>query len=236
MNRAKKWLNNGIRMAVLLVCVSAVGVGISRGQFKPPNGGVPPMPPQPPPFQPPKMPQPPFGPNGPGMQPPKMPGPPVLSWSCSKCRAVLGTGNFPPNLQTCPNCGVRLINGGIGAPPNNPPVMNPPINNPPVIQPPNFNPPPVINPPGPPNVNPPPATDPPAIEEAFDGPPVANLPPPPELAPRATARSSLGLWIGLFVGAFIFIAIIVAGVVIAVVVMSSKGQDGKKRVKNKRRD
>jgi hypothetical protein len=45
-----------------------------------------------------------------------MPGPPRSEWVCSGCRYVVGTGPIRPNVQTCPGCGARFSNPGIGPP------------------------------------------------------------------------------------------------------------------------
>jgi hypothetical protein len=35
-------------------------------------------------------------------------------WYCEKCGATLGTGTVKPSYASCPQCGVRFINGGPG--------------------------------------------------------------------------------------------------------------------------
>jgi hypothetical protein len=87
----------------------------------------------------------------------------VKIWTCSKCGAEVGRGDFPP--ATCPHCGARLLNGvgGGGRGPSGPPNNNftpngPQANTPPMNQPPNTQPnpqPPVNNPVNIPNEQPP---------------------------------------------------------------------------------
>lgn len=43
-------------------------------------------------------------------------GPSRNEWVCSGCRHVVGTGPIRPNVTTCPSCGARFSNPGVGAP------------------------------------------------------------------------------------------------------------------------
>jgi hypothetical protein len=91
------------------------GGGIPR----PPVGGLPPAPPTGPPTRPPGTPShPPFN-GGFGSGTPHLPSNGfgsipritiVHEWYCSRCRQVLGRGNTPPAVASCPNCGARFVN------------------------------------------------------------------------------------------------------------------------------
>ncbi len=196
----RRRLGSWILLALLLPlgAVLVLGATQAQGQFRPPMRPTIPMPPTP--FRPnqggnnpfPNNPFPnnpfPNNPLRPNLNNPAMPnqGGPlfVRIWKCSRCGRELGRGNVQPQLETCPYCGTRFINGtrpignnpnppvNNGAPPNNPPV-NANVNNPqPVI--PNNNPPPAaVNNPTPPNTG------------------IAN-PQMPTPAPAATASTEEG--------------------------------------------
>jgi len=97
-----------LAVAVALPLIMVLLVGNVRGQR------LPGQPPRPPSFKPPKPPA--FN-------------PPQKVWTCGKCGANLGSGDFPP--AQCPTCGARIVNG-IGG--GNPSTPQPPANN----QPPKF--------------------------------------------------------------------------------------------------
>lgn len=128
-----RWTPRGMRIGLMAAFAIPTMIillaGSLQAQFRPPQP-PPPIPrppiPQPPPFQPPVI------------QPPKIPTIERI-WTCSKCRAEIGRGAFPPG--TCPNCGVRIINGVGGPNPPGPNPMPPPFVAPPV----NVGPPPVQN-------------------------------------------------------------------------------------------
>jgi hypothetical protein len=145
------------------------------GGFNPPGGGFNPPGGMPPGggFNPPGGPgNPPFGPGAGGIQ---------HEWRCSKCKAVIATTSspFPPNIQSCPRCGVNFINGGkwgINPPPNFPGSGGPPAGGPPAGGPPGGVPPGNAPPPGPPPGGPPNEFVPPPANPAPQAPP-ANAPP-----------------------------------------------------------
>jgi hypothetical protein len=116
-----------------------------------------------------------------------MPNPPLVIvkiWRCSKCKAELGRGDFPPTLEKCPNCGVQFING------HKPFFDNPPAAPPVGGNPPGFNP----GPAHPPNLGPPNPVQPPI--EAFQ--PNNNLPVAASPAPAPTTNSASSSGIGWF--------------------------------------
>ena len=96
MNQATHFVRQGVRLGTLLVCVLAIGVGMSGAQFKP----------APPPLQPPNPPKIPLGP--PIANRPK-PGDNV-EWFCTRCRHSLGVAPVQPDFAVCPNCGVSFKN------------------------------------------------------------------------------------------------------------------------------
>lgn len=160
----------GVLLALLVpVLILLHGLGSVEAQFpKPPGGG----------------PNPPFGPKGLGPRGPLGPKKIVYDWRCSNCRTIIATTTTPfsPGVASCPNCGVRFINGGkhfLNPPANMPPPGNmPPGNTPPGNFPPPGNAPPGNMPPGnfPPPGNAPPGNAPPGNFAPPDMPP-ANMPP-----------------------------------------------------------
>jgi hypothetical protein len=188
-----KWTCTTRRRALLLLALVApfglvlAGLESADAQFPkgPPRGpGMP------------GIPKPPTGPNMPG--PPGMPGMPgtpglpdiqIHEWRCSKCRAVVATTttSTPPNLSSCPRCGVKFVNGGnwgLSPPPNLPPPGGQPPSNPPPGGPPNDF--------VPPAQQPPPAAAPPAAD-----PPPARLPDNPAPQPNdERAQQHVCSWCG----------------------------------------
>jgi hypothetical protein len=142
-----KWVNNGIRLLALSVCVLTVLVGITRGQPRPIIIRQPPIP------RPPVIPRPITPPpivNPPVINPPVMPPihrppitPPIIinprpnlfndntkEWFCTRCNHVLSRGPVEPvHILNCPSCNARFTNGPVGG------NVNVPNNAPPVIQP-----------------------------------------------------------------------------------------------------
>jgi len=132
-------------LAVALPVCMVVFLGPVQAQFRP---GPPPIntqPPKfpninPPNFNPPNLNQPKFpNINPPGINQPQFPNinPPIIdlpkivkTWTCSRCGANLGNGDFPP--AQCPSCKARIINGvggGANLAPNPPLNLNPPPQN-----------------------------------------------------------------------------------------------------------
>ena len=137
-----------IRMLLVLTVALPVSMVVFLGpvqaQFRP---GPPPItqPPKMPNFNPPNFNQPPGinqpkfpNLNPPGINQPQIPNinPPIIdlpkivkTWTCSRCGANLGNGDFP--MAQCPSCKARIING-VGGGANLVGGGNPPLNlNPP---------------------------------------------------------------------------------------------------------
>jgi hypothetical protein len=174
----------GIVVALLLpLLILLQSMGPADAQF--------PQPPGPPIGQPPGMPRPPFGPMGPPIGPkmpggpigPKMPGGPlkiVHDWRCSNCKNIIATTTtpLPPNIDTCPRCGVRFINGGKA-------FLNPPPTLPQPGMPQPGMPQPGMPQPGMPQPGLPPEFAPPPVQPPMPQPPPAPLPANPVGAPPA---------------------------------------------------
>jgi DNA-directed RNA polymerase subunit RPC12/RpoP len=137
------------------------------------------------------------GPGNPRM--PNGPQPPMFErvWTCSHCGAELGRGVTKPQIEKCPKCGTRFINGTnpFGAdpqPPNNNPAQPPTPNQPPMAPP--WN---------------PPAPEPPAVSSA-----TVN-------APSPTASSSSGpaaalILVAIVIGILVVSALCLAGFVVLI--------------------
>jgi hypothetical protein len=166
-----------ILVALLLpMLVLLHGLAPAGAQFPPPK---PPFGPNGPGgFNPPQGSKPPFGPNAPSG--PNKPGGSkiVYDWRCSNCRAIVATTTSPfrPGVASCPQCGVRFVNGGksmLTPPPNLPgPGPAPPAG------------PMAPNPGGPPAGGPPMGAPPPADSaRPPNAPPVGGQGAPPPAAP-----------------------------------------------------
>jgi hypothetical protein len=105
-------------------------------------------------------------------------------WTCSNCKKVLGRGGGMPALATCPNCGVRFING---TQPWDPARGNPPAEAPRMLPP-----------------------DPPAEAAA---PPAAPEDTPPNASPATTTAGpkTRALVVGILLGGLVFGLIAVIG-------------------------
>ncbi len=181
-------------------------------------------------------------------------GGPRFSFTCSNCGKEVGQGNsrLMDAPSSCPFCGVRFINGGMGrgatepanpgmAPPGNPGMMPPtgiPPMGPPVDQgfPPNA---------GLPADNGiPPAAAPPDVQPAPPANPVVNperAADPPAAATNtttaATEKSGRGLMIGLIVGIILVgVGILIGGTWLMIVSLRSNGKSGGKRRRPRRYD
>jgi hypothetical protein len=155
--------------------------------FRPPRGGMPNIPPPP-------------NPGGPGNpRIPMGPQPPQFEkvWTCSHCGAVLGRGPTMPQIDKCPQCGTRFVNGTnpFGAdpqPPNNQPVQPPTPH----------------QPPGAPPWNPP-APEPPVVSS-----PLVNTT-SPSVSPSPGPPAALILVV-ILVGILIVAALCIAGFVVLI--------------------
>lgn len=128
----------------------------------------------------PAMPQPPANPG----QPAELSGTPLYNWNCNQCGWRFGTGPTPPNISFCPRCRAQFngstVNGGVNAPPPQPPVAPQfPAPAPPVV--PGY------------TINPPPGGYEPSYPTSAAVPelqPRATLPPIPQTNPAPAATSS----------------------------------------------
>jgi DNA-directed RNA polymerase subunit RPC12/RpoP len=91
MNQGSRCRRQWIALALMLPLLIVFAAGLLNAQ--------PPRPPKAPPPKPPAF-------NNPGL--PKF----ETVWTCSNCRKELGRGPQQPQLASCPNCGVKFINGG----------------------------------------------------------------------------------------------------------------------------
>jgi DNA-directed RNA polymerase subunit RPC12/RpoP len=196
-------------LTVLVLLNAAYGQGFrQRPPFPPPMPGNPLN--RPPMGGMPGQGNPPSSGQGPGGRQfgPKL----TFIFKCSRCGAELGRGSSPldrPNLETCPHCGAKLLNGGIGQHRLNPPdkrqAPNPanPKSGP-------------HNVPGMPNVPPNNPNEP--SQPLFDINANASEPASQSAAPGSQTGLISNAWaIGLFLGGA-FVALAVLGVAVFVIV------------------
>jgi DNA-directed RNA polymerase subunit RPC12/RpoP len=137
------------------------------------------------------------GPGNPRM--PNGPQPPMFErvWTCSHCGAELGRGVTKPQIEKCPKCGTRFINGtnpfgGDPQPPNNSPAQPPTPNQPPIAPP--WN---------------PPAPEPPAVSSSL-----VNSSPPSTSSSSGPAGALI--WVAIVIGILVVTALCLAGFVVLV--------------------
>ena len=147
-------------------------------------------------------------------------GGPRFEFKCSGCGKVVGQGNSSLDAPaSCPFCGVRFINGGIGrgGPPAGTPGMTPP-GNPGIL--------PKTGLPGPP------PTEPIKPVGGASAPPASNPAPTPDTgtSTASTEKSGNGRTIAFAVGLIVVaLLILVGGTVLMIVSLKSSGKSGRKR-------